>query len=624
MQISVIVLASDSHVGKGSSVLHALHMIAHQSYAHSEIIVVENSADKSLLSRIKETLQAHEQAGRIQKGVLVEYTGERSCRGGARNMGAAIASGEVLVFFDDDTVLLQLDALERIAAHAQRQSHGYGAMRLWTQGNAFQDQAEAVLESCTRGDTSLLRTLAQLPEDGTRGEGDVLLLTRSFIGNVGFIAKDLYMRVGGFPEYTGYGFEDDCLMFRLFHVDGPPALLSDVHVVHVNHPIKRSDDNTALLTYHRELITAGYYWFHVRNLFLGGAFVQKSGVLEPLDPLHYDHRIEHAWKYYIDLAPLNVEQDDPQTLAAWKRVQQYTFLAYARVLHTLLTAPTLDAFVARSGGDMDNLAPVIDSAIRAQLLSLNSDGSIVSNLTFRYTQRRDAGQEQHVIPPRADWNQFPCDHASVQRRVDLLKRRYPYAEHLSVGVIGDDDLLTLALANEYWVWPTVVEVDPRITELIEAHVPRAQLIQADVRKLLTSTLPAKLQTFITDPPYTLNGALAFIATGVAMLQPSQDPKEFYVYLNETMMGAQLPIALQRLADCGITLVDIEKQASQYTFPESFDEKRRAHTFLKQMQVDAEALRTSSSSHLYVFQTTSPDIQKLIRGIDPTLLYTHLV
>ena len=126
----------------------------------------------------------------------------------------------------------------------------------------------------------------------------------------------------------------------------------------------------------------------------------------------------------------------------------------------------------------------------------------------------------------------------------------------------------------------------------------------------------KVGSFITDPPYTLNGSLAFISTGLQILDTT-DEREFYVIMNCTMIGKRLKDIQKILSDAGVYLVNIIENFSQYKLPKNFEENTRATALFSKIEY-------SSSSDLYIFKTNKPDIRKIEAFIDLDNLYNHYV
>jgi hypothetical protein len=87
------------------------------------------------------------------------------------------------------------------------------------------------------GDYSPLEGHLSVPPLAARPVADLKYLTRTFIGNFGFVKADAFREVGGFPrDFRTYGQEDDCLAFLLYRRDGRFMNLGSLSVAHVSHP----------------------------------------------------------------------------------------------------------------------------------------------------------------------------------------------------------------------------------------------------------------------------------------------------------------------------------------------------------------------------------------------------
>jgi|GEM_PF-69631 hypothetical protein len=126
-------------------------------------------------------------------------------------------------------------------------------------------------------------------------------------------------------------------------------------------------------------------------------------------------------------------------------------------------------------------------------------------------------------PAEATYDQGALTADSVFRRLAFMYARGDVADK-SILVLGDDDLLSLALAltglpREI----VVVEIDARVCEFIE-RVARAKQLNVrvlchDAREKLPNELRAHFDTFVTDPSETIQGLLLFVEKGLAMLAP---------------------------------------------------------------------------------------------------------
>ncbi len=619
--LSVVILACDSHVNKGSSILHCLTSVLNQDFENFEIVLVENSHAKlESLHDIEQLLNNQKRKNSVQFTVINNQSSLGW--GDARNVGIRAANGEYCVFIDDDTVVLNQDALRIVADAASRADYGYGAMRLWTYDSWFQDNAKELLEDIQNGSVEKIREHAGFPPPGIRGDSDISMQCKTFIANFGFARRSILLEIGGFPDFKGYGSEDDYVMFRLFEKNLSFAYLDNVTVVHVNHPVVNRGERTVVKLF-QKYVEQGYYWFHVAKTFTHET-PPRNAVLEPLQTLHYDYRVEDAYKTYALTCPPHIPKEEVGTFAIWRQTHQYSLSEYCRRIHELSQASTLEEYVQKSESDFDSLIPVISSALEHGIISVDQDGRVGDSLEFKFTKPFTPSElSSESFEPDSNLNQFPCDSRSVARRVDLFKERYPYAEFLRIAIIGDDDFLSRELVDEFWVDPIIIEKDSRIVSQIRSLPRSYAVVEQDVSTLDTSAV-RRVQTFITDPPYTLHGLLQFVIAGLKLLEIDGKDKEFYVVANPSIAGSWFSEFLQELSAAGIGCVGVRKNFSQYKLPSGFTEKKRAVDFLQSVGLQSDTVQYSSSSNLYIFKTKHPDIKYLESVCDPTKMYTHLL
>lgn len=607
-KVSCIVLACNSHKEKGFSVLHCLKSLVRQALEKEEyeIIIVENSQDKSRLPELESTVRDYNQRLGENFIRIIDLPDSLS-RAKARNIGAKEAIHEALVFIDDDTIILDSDALAKICGYAEDYDHGYGAVRLWTKDNEFQKISTIALEEEA---ANTIHAISYLPEED--------YLARTFIGNFGFCSKNSFLRAGGFYPFQSYGFEDDALMFFLYRNNQKVKILDDIKVTHVNHPLYRAEGSNHE-QYFDLLTSHGVYWFHSLKLMYGE--VSADDAIERLDPLHFDSKIMDCYASYQKLTPLDLCATDTLKYKFWKENYQYGLLDFVRKLKVLLESLNIDSFVKKSEADFDNLGPLISAAISHSIIDLDQNGNIRPSFSYN---RKDASMRElgDAVVPKCEFNQFPCDVESRNRRIQLLKDRYPFSDFLRVGFIGDDDLVSASLSAQPWAWPVVIEKDNDISSKIKKSNKRAEVYTSDVQDL-TNKVPRKVATFFVDPPYTLNGALGFIAGGLSITDfDGQSDREFYAILNPTMMGIRLRQLFDTLSRAGITLVEVEKNFSTYKIPENFIENSRAKDMLLSYGVDNRSITYSSSSNLYVFRARNPDVNGLLQKVNWREIYEH--
>jgi glycosyltransferase involved in cell wall biosynthesis len=624
--ISCIVLSCNSNIGKGNSVFHCLCSIFNQAYDDvAEIILVENSYKKNVnVDKIKNKIDQWNKKRKIPFKFKIINNTLSLGRGMARNVGAEEASGNIFIFIDDDTIILDKTAFLKIYKLSQKFDYGYGSKRLWTIKSSFQKHSSIILKRMEVDDFNLLRkTSSKLKELPCREEAkNKDLLTRTFIGNFGFCSKNAFNKSGGFLNLKHYGFEDDYLMFQLFKNNYKFVLMDDISVVHINHEVK-NEGTRNLIDYFLKLTEDNYYWFHAGETF-SNKNTGRNKILEKLEALHYDYRIEKSYIDYLKSFPLNLSALDKFKMDYWKKYYLFSKIDFVRLVFLLQSSKSINDFVEKSSADFDNLAPIIKASIENNIISININGKIKKLFNFYFTRPYHLYTLRHkkFINPNKKLNQFPCDSRSVDKRYEFLKSRYPFAEYLRFAIIGDDDLLSLKFVNDYWAFPIILEKDKRIINIIKDVKNHFKIIDTDIKFIDKEEKLPLIQTFITDPPYTLNGAMAFIYTGLKMLDNNLNEKEFYVVLNPTILGKNIFILQNILFKSNIYLKEIVKNFSQYELPHKYKERTRANKFLQTHKVKSQSLSYSSSSDLYIFTTIKPNLKIIKNKIDFNKLYNH--
>lgn len=619
--LSCIILSCDSHIQKGNSVLHCLYGLMIQDFPTFELILVENSHHKMQgLKGIEEKLRQWNKMRKFPVTWKIINNQQSLGYGQARNKAAKVAQGETLIFIDDDTVVIDKNAFSEISKLAKDFDFGCGAQRLWTKDNSFQKNAVKILQQMEEKSTAeALLEYTAIPFTFNRDTTNSYLLTQTFIANFGFCRKRVFCKASGFINFPGYGFEDDHLLFKLYEQGYLFARLNHIRVVHVNHE-RNEHQEWNFPYYFAELVKFGYYSFDVYSLLEGKSHVRDS-ILKPLGVIHYDDRLEASFKKYGDVFPLDLHQHKDKR-AAWKDLYQLRKPTFTRLMQRIQSSSDLDDMVKQSEADFDNLGPIFQLAVQENFVDVEPDGTIQPKWHFHFTQTNETKDTLKKIKPKSELNQFPCDDSSRKRRYEFLKQRFPFTEYLSIGFIGDDDLVSTEFASDYWAWPVVVEEDESILNLIRRASSRIKILRADIREFSTLDNLPQVHAFFTDPPYTLYGSLAFIYAGLKLLKLNGEAREVYVILNKTMLGNNFFRIQKILASANIYLTEVITNFSHYQLPKDFDENKRARRLLESMSIDKNALTYSSSSNLYIFETTRPNLSFLKKEIDFNHIYNH--
>lgn len=328
-----------------------------------------------------------------------------------------------------------------------------------------------------------------------------------------------------------------------------------------------------------------------------------------------------AYADYLELLPLQLHPGDAERVQCWRRNEQLTERGFSRLVAALAGAPHLDDLSARCDLDFDNLAPVLSALTGHGLLAISPDGGLRWSLP---PSPAPAASPTVVYEhPAANWNQFPCDLESRQARVRLITRDHPFGSFARIGLIGDDDLLSLALAATGHLQPVVLEGNPELRchlrRLASAHAFAIETHPLDVRDLNADIQAlSPVDAFITDPPYSYDGVLTFVYQGLRLLRRTDDNR-FYLVVNTMMLGRDLHRIQYALVRSGAVLLDVRPAANRYPFPDGYSEAQRMRTFLDQVGGGAR-MAFSSSSSTFVWSAPEPDLARLRTLFDPSRIY----
>jgi glycosyltransferase involved in cell wall biosynthesis len=616
-KISCVILSYNSHIDKKNRVLLCLTSVFNQKFNDAEVVLVENSHDKSSTKKILTEVNKISRLLNNRFSFKIVNNKKSLSRGAARNKGAKKCIGDIIIFIDGDTIILDDNAFSKIYKLSQTHKYGFGANRLWINKKILSDKN--LLENLKDSFYDYVKNKSFLPKNNNRAGFDAEILTKTFIGNFGFCERSLFFKSGGFCEFIGYGFEDDCLMYKLFTRDKKYALLDKISVAHIDHRVV-VENYRNLIDYFCKLVKEKVYWFNSYMLFQKKFNINRA--IEPLKLLHYDYIIQNCYKYYEKLIPLDIK-NNKKDYSCWKKFNQYSIQEFSRIIDILINSDCLDNFIKNSSGDFDNLSIVIKSAIKFKLIKINKIGRIKKLYGFNFTKPYLlTNYEIKNFIPNHKLNQFPCNEASRKKRFEFIKSRYPFAEYLKFAIIGDDDFVSSEFANDYWAWPVIIEKDKRIINQIKKINKRFEVIEIDIAKPEKIHGLPMVQTFITDPPYTLNGSLAFIYLGLKMLEKNRGKKEFYVIVNETIIGSHFYKIEKILSESKVYIKEIIKNFSQYELPKNFIETKRAKKFLLSQGINKNSIVLSSSSSLYIFETINPNVSKIKKSINFNKLYQH--
>lgn len=615
--LSIIILSFEPHISKNNCIQHCLLSVFNQEFCDYEVILVENSNAKNNIPQIEGFVKEHNKGN--NKVTIVDLPQSLS-RGSARNEGVKLATGKTLIFIDDDTMVINKNAFAIVNSFSYSYDFGCGAKRYWTDAN-WSSISDNMLKALIHGNMTYIETQKNKAPKFIRGSESVAAEEISFIGNFGFCNSNCFIEVGGFPDFPIGCCEDDYLLFQLASHGYKFCRLSDIEVLHVYHTISALRQQEYLY-YFTKLVEFGIYEFDAVTFI--SQEVDFSDVSTKLKEVQFCLELEDLFEEYKASKPLNLLDSDESIFSIWKQKQQLEIQDFIIALKHLLESKNLTEFAISTSLDFDNIAPLLAVVLNNGYAKINEQGEVLKDFDFSYS-RLDSKNALETIKPDSSLNQFPCNPSSLLKRLSFLKQRYPYCDYLSLALIGDDDLFSSAIVDELWLFPTIIEKDRRIIERVKNLNARFKVIETDLQDFdevdnLNSF--KKVNTFICDPPYTINGCLLFIYSGLQLLQFNNTIKEFYLIPNRMMLGKDFYNMNQILSECGISLYDCEKNISHYEFPEHFSEDTRAKSFFKQLN-STKSLNVSSTSDLFIYRTISPNLSLLKRKINASLIYDHL-
>ena len=256
-RFSIIIVTYES----GDWIEACLDALKRQTFNDFEVIVVDNASADDSVEKVR--------ASDLSLLKLIESEENTGFSGGC-NQGAAVASGEWLVFLNPDTVARE-NWLEEIAAGQAR--HPDAAMFACTQYELLKDSDEDITRLDGAGDAYFgfgfpWRGGFQWPLSALPEEGECF----SPCGASAVICKDLFAQCGGFDERFFCYCEDVDLGFRLRLMGERCVYLPNAAVDHIGSATlgRYSDFNVFHGARNR-------MWTYIKNMPLGLLIVTAPG-----------------------------------------------------------------------------------------------------------------------------------------------------------------------------------------------------------------------------------------------------------------------------------------------------------------------------------------------------------
>ena len=142
-------------------------------------------------------------------------------------------------------------------------------------------------------------------------------------------------------------------------------------------------------------------------------------------------------------------------------------------------------------------------------------------------------------------------------------------ENREVFVLGDDDLTSIALMlSGLPKRIAVLDIDDRLTKFIEKTAEEIgynniEIFTFDLRKPLPDYALRKFDTFITDPPETVDAIRAFVGRGIATLKGPGCAGYFGITRRESSLNKWRDIQKLLLNEFEVVITDIVRNFNEY-------------------------------------------------------------
>ncbi|MFH8080499.1 MAG: bis-aminopropyl spermidine synthase family protein [Candidatus Aenigmatarchaeota archaeon] len=199
----------------------------------------------------------------------------------------------------------------------------------------------------------------------------------------------------------------------------------------------------------------------------------------------------------------------------------------------------------------------------------------VSGIAIRGVYKKIFQKFKKIVKGRPngkeEYDQDPMRVEDVIRRVEFISQRGDI--HGNIFIIGDDDLLSIALSLTGLPQKiVVVDVDKRIIDFINQVSKKLSLnLEAfvyDVQKELPKEFKRKFDVFITDPVEALEGLKLFLSRGVSALNGIGASGYFGLTTLEASRKKWYEVE-KMLLEMGFVITDIKRRFSIYPSDEMY-------------------------------------------------------
>ncbi|WP_461866047.1 N(4)-bis(aminopropyl)spermidine synthase [Thermococcus sp.] len=185
--------------------------------------------------------------------------------------------------------------------------------------------------------------------------------------------------------------------------------------------------------------------------------------------------------------------------------------------------------------------------------------------------------------PKHDFDQAYVTPETTVARIALMHTRGDL-ENKEVFVLGDDDLTSIALMlSGLPKRIAVLDIDERLIKFIEKTADKLgyeniEMFTFDLREPLPDYALHKFDTFITDPPETVDAIRAFVGRGIATLKGPGCAGYFGITRRESSLDKWREIQRLLLNEFGVVITDIIRNFNEYV-NWGYEEETRAWKLL---------------------------------------------
>lgn len=273
MKTAIIILTYNNLTNKFGSLESLLISLTMQNISVDEIVVIDNASDYMNVRWLKNLENRYSQVKFI-------YLNSNNIAHG-RNMGIKNTISENIIFMDDDSILFKNNTLLKMKKYMNEGGYGYAANRLWTKQGWYEKNQNIFNQNLKDFKSDFFYSITSNPSPKSRNKKNTRHLLKTYIGNFGFIKREIMEYIGGWNEnFSGYGAEDDLMAIELFLNFGRPILLNKIEIIHIYH--KLHSKNYIELDKNKKILDDVLKYRGIKNFHVGRLMYNEKNIYELL------------------------------------------------------------------------------------------------------------------------------------------------------------------------------------------------------------------------------------------------------------------------------------------------------------------------------------------------------